>query len=137
MTLFLLDTNTVSYIVHGRSASARATLLNLKNADSACISAISEGEIRYGLARRPQATAFKAMMEKFVDSIRILPWGSEEAQAYGVLRASLQRTGKPLGSLDMQIAAHAIALNATLVTHDAAFRQVSDLPCIEDWATDV
>ena len=89
MTLFLLDTNTVSYIVHGRSASARATLLNLKNVDAACISAITEGEIRYGLARRPQATAFKALMEKFLDSIRSLPWGSEEAKAYGALRASM------------------------------------------------
>jgi len=137
VNLFLLDTNTVSYIVHGRSASARATLLNLKNADTVCISAITEGEIRYGIARRPQATALKAMMEKFLDSIRILPWRSEEAKAHGDVRAKLQRSGKPLGSLDMQIAAHAVALEAILVTHDKAFQQVADLPGIEDWATDL
>ncbi len=137
MTLFLLDTNMVSYIVHGRSTSARARLRNLKDSDAGCISAITEGEIRYGLARRPQATALKAMMEKFLDNIRILPWRSEEAKAYGEVRARLQRTGKTLGSLDMQIAAHAVALGATLVTHDKAFQQVANLPGIEDWATDL
>lgn len=127
----------VSYIVHGRSTFARARLRNIKNPDTGSISAITESEIRYGLARRPQAAAFRAMMEKFLDSIPVLPWRSEEAKAYGQLRARLQRTGKALGTLDMQIAAHAVALDATLVTHDAAFRQVTDLPGIEDWATDL
>ncbi len=137
MTLFLLDTNMVSYIVRHRSAAARARLLGLKHGDTGCISAITEAEIRYGLALRPQATALKAMMEGFLASIPILPWASNEAKVYGEVRAQLQRTGKMLGSQDLQIAAHAVALDAILVTHDAAFRQVSDLHAIEDWATDL
>jgi tRNA(fMet)-specific endonuclease VapC len=45
--------------------------------------------------------------------------------------------GKTLGPLDMQIAAHAIALGAVLVTNDKAFHHVSDLIGVKNWATDL
>ena len=49
--LYLLDTNTVIYILKGRSAVARARLAGLGTGDVACISAVTEGELRYGVAK--------------------------------------------------------------------------------------
>ena len=136
-TLYMLDTNMVSYILKGHSQAARIRMLNLEKDEVACLSAITEAEIRYGLAKRPEATALRERMEWFLAAIKILPWGREEAKTYGALRAKLESSGKTLQNMDMQIAAHAIATGATLVTNDKAFAQVDDLHAIVNWATDL
>ncbi len=79
----MLDTNMVSYIVKGRSQAARARLLALKDDEVAAVSAVTEAEIRYGLAKRPEATALKVLMDGFLSSIQILPWSRSESAAYG------------------------------------------------------
>ena len=135
--LYLLDTNTVSYIVRGKSARARARLSGLGAGEIACVSVISEAEIRYGLARNPSAQALQLAMEGFLARMRILSWGRTEARAYGELRAKLEALGKTLGNLDLLIAAQALSVDAVLVTNDRAFSQVSDLRGLENWATDV
>lgn len=136
-SLFMLDTNMVSYIVRGRSGAARSKMLNLKTDEIGCISAITEGEIRYGLSIRGEATALKSLMDDFLASVRILPWGSSEAKAYGTVRSKLQKSGKVLGHMDMLIAAHAVSVGAVLVTNDNAFRHVEDIGKIANWATDL
>jgi tRNA(fMet)-specific endonuclease VapC len=135
--LLMLDTNMVSYIARGRSAAARTRLKELKDDEIACISAITEGEIRYGLAKRPQATAVKNAMEGVLARLRILPWGRDEAEAYGVVRAKLEAAGTPLGGMDMLIAAHAVSMGAILVTNDKAFGYVEDLHASVNWASDL
>ncbi len=92
---------------------------------------------RYGLAKRPEATALKFLLESLLASIRVLPWGRDEAETYGRLRAKLEANGKTLGNMDMMIAAHAIASNATLVTNDLAFHRINDLRTPVNWATDL
>jgi tRNA(fMet)-specific endonuclease VapC len=69
--------------------------------------------------------------------LRILAWGSKEAAAYGELRARLEGAGITLSQLDLQIAAHALAIGAVLVTNDKAFLQVNDLDKMENWALDL
>ena len=59
--LYMLDTNMVSYIARGRSSAARTRLAALKDDEVACISAITEAEICYGLAKRPDATALRSV----------------------------------------------------------------------------
>lgn len=135
--LYMLDTNMVTYIVRGRSPVARARLLALKDDEVAAVSAITEAEIRYGLAKRPEATALKALMEGFLASIQVLPWGRDEADTYGRVRAKLEKNGISLGSMDMMIAAHASATGAVLVTNDKAFALVDDLHATVNWATDL
>ena len=133
----MLDTNMVSYIARGRSAKARARLLKLEQGELVCVSAITEAEVHYGLAKRPEATALRVLMEGLLASVRVLPWGRNEAHAYGLLRAKPEAEGKVLGNMDLQIAAHAIATEAVLVTNDKAFAQVSDLREVVNWATDL
>jgi tRNA(fMet)-specific endonuclease VapC len=135
--IYLLDTNMVSYIVTGKSHAARETATALTPDDICCISTISEAEIQYGLAKRPNATEFRSLMDGFLASIRILPWNGDEAYHYGLVRAKLQNAGTPLGNLDMMIAAHAVAIGAVLVTNDKAFGRVEDLYATVNWATDL
>jgi tRNA(fMet)-specific endonuclease VapC len=136
-TLYMLDTNMVSYIAKGLSKAARARMLNLGEDEVVCVSVITEAEIRYGLAKRPEATALRERMEWFLAAVQVLPWGREEAKAYGALRAKLELTGQALENMDMQIAAHAIAAGATLVTNDKALANAADLRATENWATDL
>jgi tRNA(fMet)-specific endonuclease VapC len=136
-SLYLLDTNMVSYIARGRSVLARIRLNELKDNEIACISAITEAEIRYGLAKRPEATALKTVMEVFLARLRVLPWSRDEAQSYGELRARLEISGTTLGHMDMLIAAHAVSIGAVLVTNDNAFAQVDQLYATINWATDL
>lgn len=135
--LYMLDTNTVSYIAKGHSKAARTRMLNLREDEVVCLSAITEAEIRYGLAKRPEATLLHERMEWFLAAVKVLPWGRDEARAYGALRAKLESSGKTLENMDLQIAAHAIATGAVLVTNDKAFAQVDDLHDTANWATDL
>ena len=131
----MLDTNIVSDIVKGRSLAARAKLANLQRGEIACISVITEAELQYGLAKMPKATAIRSVVEAFISKIQVLPWGREEALTYGALRAKQEAAGKPLGNLDMLIAAHAISVGAILVTNDKRLLQLVDLPATVDWST--
>jgi tRNA(fMet)-specific endonuclease VapC len=96
------------------------------------ISAVTEGELRFGAARLPQATRLHSLIEDFFLRVTILPWDSDAARQYGQLRATLEREGRPMGNLDMMIGAHALALGAVLVSNDHAFARIEGLK-VEDW----
>jgi tRNA(fMet)-specific endonuclease VapC len=135
--IYLLDTNTLSYIAKGKSQAARAHLASLRAGETACISSITEAEVRYGLAKRPQAQRLHAALEALLFKLQILPWGSEEARVYGRLRARLEAAGSALSELDLQIAAHAISVGAVLVTNDKALRRIKELNGTVNWASDI
>ncbi len=137
----MLDTNMVIYILKGKSPAARARLASLEKGAAACISAVTEAELLYGIAKSdaagPRREQRKRSLDFFLAHLRVEPWGREEAAVYGQLRARQESIGKTLGPFDMQIAAHAIALSAVLITNDNTFRNVSELPGIENWATEL
>ena len=128
---YLLDTNIASYALKGNSPAVDRRLEKVATSQLA-ISTVTEGELRFGIARQPAATRLHALIEDFFLRVAILPWDSEAAQHYGQLRASLERDGRPIGNLDTMIAAHAIAIGATLVTNDRAFTRIKKLK-VEDW----
>lgn len=136
-SLYLLDTNTVAYIVNGRSRLARAALSEQIKHSVIAISSISEAEVLYGLARKPGATRLRAAVEALFATIRVLPWDSGAAGAYATLRARMTAAGKSLSNMDMLIAAHAIAADAILITSDKAFSQIEALRPTLNWATDI
>jgi tRNA(fMet)-specific endonuclease VapC len=139
VTLYLLDTNTVSYILKDKSPAARARLerVGAHKDHEAAISTITVAEIRYGLEKVAAGLPRRKAVEFFFSTITICSWDQPAAEAYGPLRARQEARGKTLGPYDLQIAAHAIALGAVLVTHDRAFRHVAGLAGLEDWATDI
>jgi tRNA(fMet)-specific endonuclease VapC len=130
-TRYLVDTNIVSRAVRDRP---RVLLdhIGRTSPSNIGVSVISYGELIFGLRRRPEATGLADATQKFLAEIRILPFTDETADTYGVLRAKMEKVGKPLGPLDMLIAAHALSVGATLVSNDRTFRMVPDLQ-VEDW----
>src|SRR3954447_19864983 len=126
----MLDTNTISHLVRQHPDVARHMVA--VPIASLCISAITAGELLYGLAKRPDAVRLQAAVTEFMRRIEILQWDFSTADRYGNLRAALDSTGRSLGSLDLLIGAHALAVGAVLVTNDRAFSQITQLQ-IEDW----
>ena len=127
----MLDTNIASYIIKGNRPAVDRRLVKVPMAQLA-ISTVTEGELRFGIALLPQATRLRSMVDDLFLRVAILPWDSSAAQAYGELRAYLQREGQPMGNLDVMIAAHALALEVILVTNDMAFSRIKRLK-VEDW----
>lgn len=130
---YLLDTNIVSYLLKGQMPAAKLRYEG-EDAGSMAISSITEAEVFYGIANKPGATRLRAIAEGFFAKAVVLSWDSHAARAYGELRAEQERKGRPLSVEDLMIAAHAIALDLTLVTHDQAFTFVDGLKT-EDWTT--
>ena len=130
MSEYLLDTNIASYIIKGNPA-VRRRLVAIPIHDVA-ISAVTEGELRYGVARMPAGARLNTIVEEFLIRVAVHPWDSAAAQAHGQFRAALERAGDTLGNLDTMIAAHALARGSVLVTHDKDFARVKGLK-IEDW----
>lgn len=127
---YMLDTNTVSSLIKKNpKVSKRIASFPMERL---CLSVISEGEILYGLAKKPNAKSLHIAVQEFLKRVDVLVWDTDVAEHYGVLRAELEGSGNTLGSLDMQIAAHASQLGAVLVTNDQAFKRIQKLK-VEDW----
>lgn len=126
----MLDTHTASALIKNLSPALRARTAATPVART-CISAITEGEIRFGLAKNP-GTKHAEAARRFLATVPIMPWDCAAATAYGELRARLERTGTPLGALDTLIAAHALALDAELITANKAFAYAPGLTTA-DW----
>jgi tRNA(fMet)-specific endonuclease VapC len=129
---YLLDTNTVSFALRGRAPRVVSRLSKLKR-DRVGISAITAMELRYGVARNP-AAAIRVAVEALLETVMVVPLAPSVAKAYGAIRAGLERAGTPIGALDTIIAAHAVDLDAILVTNNLReFGRVPGLAC-EDWS---
>ena len=123
---FLYETNIEQVPIRGRISEIAG------NVQVNFISALNEGEVRFGVARRLGATKLEQIVEEFLLRVTILPWDSDAARQYGQLRAELERVGQPMGNLDMMIGAHAAAAGLVLVSNDRAFARIKKLK-IQDW----
>jgi len=129
---YLLDTNTVSYVIKGNFPHVRERLLKVPVSEVG-ISVITEAELLFGVARLPQATRLAMVVEEFLLRVEVLVWDSAAARHYARLRAALKRHGEPMGNLDLMIAAQSLAVGAILVSNDRVFRRVKSLR-LEDWS---
>lgn len=132
MKRYMLDTNTVSHLLKSHPGVTRR-LVDVPMA-AMCISAITESELLFDLAKRPEATQLHLAVREFLRRVEALPWDSIAAERYGRLRADMASAGKVLAPLDLLIAAHAASLDAVLVTNDQAIHQMAHVH-VEDWTT--
>lgn len=136
MTTYLLDTNTVSYVLRNHSPTLSSRLMATKPEDLA-ISVITAGELRFGLKKlgaSQRATALASRLDQLLEAIPTLPMPPEASEHYAATRAHLETQGTPIGGNDLWIAAHALAGDLTLVTNNIReFQRVLGLR-IEDWS---
>lgn len=129
---YLLDTNVLSDFARGEpGVTAR---LRQEAPGQLAASVITEMEVEYGLARKPDlAPRLREVMRLLLNTITVLPFEREDARVAAQLRASLHSQGTPIGAYDLLLAACALRRGLRIVTHNAReFVRVGGLG-VEDW----
>jgi tRNA(fMet)-specific endonuclease VapC len=131
---YVLDTNAVSALMKG-SAAVVERLAASEPTDIAIPQPVL-AEIAFGIERLPRSKRRTALQSRFDLVCSELPraeWTDAVSQAYGRIKATLERRGTRIEDFDAAIAAHALATNATLVT--ANLEHMTRVPGlqIEDW----
>ena len=129
---YLLDTNICIYIINARPAHVLERFRQ-ENIGNIGISSITAAELSFGVFKSGSEKNRRAL-EMFFSPLELFAFDASAIWHYGEIRTELEKKGTPIGSLDTMIAAHAIALNAVLVTNNTKeFNRVKGLT-IENWA---
>ncbi len=130
---YMLDTNICIYIIKKKPDKVIRRLRELRLSD-VCISSITLSELEYGVEKSEQRDRNKIALATFIAPIEVIAYNDLDAAQYGEIRSFLEKNGMPIGSLDMLIAAHALAQGLILVTNnEREFKRVPGL-MIENWA---
>ena len=130
MTLYMLDTNIISDLIKNPQGKAAKRVAKVGE-DNICTSIIVAAELRYGCAKSGSERLLKAV-EDLLGEIDVLPFDVADAD-YGGIRSKLEAAGKPIGSNDLLIAAHAYATGVTIVTANIdEFKRIRGLK-VENW----
>jgi tRNA(fMet)-specific endonuclease VapC len=128
---YLLDTNIVSDLVRNPQGPVTQRIRTAGESEVAT-SIIVAAELRYG-AERKGSPRLTAQLEAVLRALDVLPFEAPADAAYGLLRARLERAGRPIGGNDLLIAAQALALGRTLVTdNEREFARIAGLSR-ENW----
>ena len=131
--LHMLDTDICSYAIRGHSPRIESRLANLEP-NEICISVITRAELLYGLKGLPPSHRLHQSVRRFLRMVRVLAWEPDAADFYADIAWQLTRTGKPIGELDMMIAAHALAAGAVLVTNNTRhYERIAQPLTLENW----
>ena len=131
MARFMLDADTVSYAIRGQGHVA--TRLLQHRPSELCISSITWAELRFG-AEAKRSAKLRRAIDSFAKDITVVSFDQAAADKFAVVAEALARRGKPIGSFDTLVAAHALSLGLTVVTDNTKhFGRVPKLS-VENWA---
>jgi tRNA(fMet)-specific endonuclease VapC len=131
LTRYMLDTNIISELIRNPQGRAAKRIAKVGE-DNICTSIIVAAELRYGCAKTGSKRLLKAV-EDLLGEMEVLPFDVPADTEYGGIRAELEAAGKPVGSNDLLIAAHAYATGATIVTANTnEFKRIRGLK-VENW----
>ncbi len=129
---FMLDTNICIYIIKQRPETVLKRFASHPIGDIG-ISAITLAELEYGASKSGNPTRNREALEQFVSPLEVAAFDQPATVTYGKIRTVLEKKGRPIGPMDMLIAAHALSLEARLVTNNAKeFKRVPGLR-VENW----
>lgn len=129
---YMPDTDTCIALIKNRHETMRIRLARLKP-EEVGVSGIVAAELWFGVAHSQKKKHNEAALKDFLGYASLLDWPCEASPLYGKLRQRLQKQGRPIGAMDLLIAAHALFLDATLVTNNTReFERVPGLK-IENW----
>lgn len=134
--LYLLDTHIASYYLRRSSAVLEGRVNDGLLQQTVALSVLTRAELRFGQAGMAADDRRRSLIDHFLRQLPSLPWTARAADHYGALKDAHRRNGTPIGEIDTQIAAHALAEGLTLVTHNTRhFDQVPGLKLL-DWMTE-
>ena len=129
---FMLDTNIIAYAKNNRPETVLKRLMQHSPEDY-CISSITLAELEFGVYNSARPEQNQLALVTFLARIKVVPFDADTAREYGIIRADLTRKGTLIGANDLLIAAHARALDVTLVTNNTReFERVDGLK-LENW----
>lgn len=136
----MLDTNICIYLLTSRHPEFQQRILtrleSLPDEVTVMLSSVVVSELSYGVRKSRLRKTNEAVLRDFLLDFRIASFDEAAALQAGAVRADLERHGTPIGPMDTLIAAHALSLDVSLVTHNTAeFSRVDGLR-LEDWASD-
>jgi len=137
--MFAIDTNVASELMRPEPTPAVAAWIAERDAQEMYLTAVSEAELRYGVAIMPvgkRRSAMEAAMTRWLDQgfrDRILPFDSAAARAYAEIAADRRQAGRPIGEADCQIAAICRSRSAVLVTRNLRDFQSTGVEIIDPW----
>ncbi len=138
--MFALDTNVASELMRPEPMRAVAAWIAERDAQEMYLTAVSEAELRYGVAIIPagkRRSALEAAMARWFDQGfigRILPFDSAAARAYAEIAAGRRDAGRPIGEADCQIAAICRSRGTVLVTRNVRDFEDTGVKIIDPWA---
>ena len=119
--MIVLDTNVLSELIRPAPAPAVAAWVAARSRSDLFTTAITEAEMRYGLALLPsggrRAALAGALERLFAEGLegRVLPFDRAAAGAYAAIAADRRRAGRPVKEADAQIAAVARSRGAAVI----------------------
>ncbi len=124
--IYMLDTDICSYIIRNNPQSVIQKIWEHRH-DDIRISAVTRAELLHG-ARRKKSADLIRRVQAFVDRWEVVAFDTLAAEAYAEILAELEEKGRPIGNLDVLIAACARAADAVLVTNNQKhFSQIRGL----------
>ena len=130
--LLLLDTNIVSHLMREANGVAAQRLQAASQAGATpVLSIVVQCELLYGV-RKKSSRWLQEAYDLQMARLPVLPLDDSVPPHYATLRGHLESRGQPIGPNDALIAAHALALGATLVSGDDEFARVPGLK-VENW----
>ena len=130
--LYLLDTNTCIYFLN-RSSERIVSQFKKYSPSEILLSSITVAELFYGAEKSKARKKNWAVVEEFVSNFDIVPFDEKSCQTYAKTRASLEKSGLPIGPMDLLIASISIANNYILVTNNIKeFKRIKGIK-LENW----
>ena len=127
--MYLLDTNICIYLIKNKFPNLTRKIISC-SPENICISAITVAEMEYGASKSQfREKNRQALIDFCTDFNNILDFSTEDTEAFGIIRAYLEKNGKPIGPYDMQIAAQAMSRNFTVITNN--YGEFSRIPWIK------
>ena len=137
--MILLDTNVISELMRSEPAQVVLDWFGKHDAADLFISAVTEAELRTGVAILPEGQRrdrLQAAIDAMIDldfQARVLPFDSPAAKAYAEIAAQRRAAGRPIADADCQIAAIARATNAPVATRNVKDFDGCGIPLINPW----
>ena len=128
----MLDTNICIYIIKQKPETVLVRFRAFQVGDIG-LSTITLAELQYGAMKSARPKQNRESLREFVAPLDVASFDNAASEAYGEIRVALEKSGRPIGAMDLLIAAHALSLDARLVTNnEREFKRVRGLR-VENW----